>query len=85
MTVLSTKGQLVIPEEIRKKMDIKPGTEFYVNSLDDANILITKKPEDPIEALCGLTRGMFDEDAVTMIRRMRDEDIKKDKRKPWLA
>ena len=83
MPVLSTKGQLVIPDEIRDKMDFKPGDEFTVNQLDERNVLLTKMPEDPIKALRGLTKGMFDVDAVTLIRCSRDRDQEILRNKPW--
>jgi AbrB family looped-hinge helix DNA binding protein len=84
MAVLSTKGQIVIPERIRTELALGPGTDIAVERLDDT-ILLIPRPENPVEALCGMLKGMFDEDAVTLVRRMRDEDIEKDKRKPWRA
>ena len=42
ITKLSTKGQIVIPEEIRK--DLKSGTAFVVSRQD--NLIILKKVED---------------------------------------
>jgi len=38
---LSTKGQIVIPEQVRKKVKLKPGDEFAVTAVDNA-ILPTK-------------------------------------------
>ena len=38
---LSTKGQIVIPEEVRRKVKLKPGDEFVVTAVDNA-ILLTK-------------------------------------------
>lgn len=84
MAILSTKGQIVIPENLRKEMNLKPGIDITVERLDNT-ILLIPEPDDPVEALFGLTKGMFKEDAVTMVRRMRDEDIEKDGKKPWLA
>lgn len=84
MAILSTKGQIVIPEKIRDELDLKPGVHISVERLDDS-ILLMPRPKDPVKALMGATKGWFDEDAVTMVRRMRDEDIKKDRKKPWLA
>lgn len=40
-TKLSSKGQVVIPQEIRQKMQIKEGTPFMVSATSDA-ILLTK-------------------------------------------
>jgi AbrB family looped-hinge helix DNA binding protein len=38
---LSTKGQIVIPEKVRKEGNLKPGDEFLVTAVDNA-ILLTK-------------------------------------------
>jgi len=38
---LSTKGQIVIPEQVRRKVKLKPGDEFLVTAVDNA-ILLTK-------------------------------------------
>ncbi len=82
MATLSTKGQIVIPKQLREGMRLKPGTDITVERLDDT-ILLIPEPEDPVEALCGMFKGMFDEDAVTMVRRMRDEDREKVRNKKW--
>ena len=43
---MSSKGQLVIPQDIREKMHIKEGSMFAVASID--NTLVLKKIESPI-------------------------------------
>ncbi len=44
-TTLSSKGQVVIPEEIRKQLGLKEGDQFVVVGQDDAVILKSiKKP-----------------------------------------
>ncbi|WP_447962994.1 AbrB/MazE/SpoVT family DNA-binding domain-containing protein [Nitrospira sp. Ecomares 2.1] len=44
-TKLSSKGQVVIPEEIRKQLGLKEGDQFVVVRQDDAVILKSiKKP-----------------------------------------
>ena len=40
-TTLSSKGQVVIPQEIRKKMKLKKGTVFFINA--KKNIVALKK------------------------------------------
>jgi AbrB family looped-hinge helix DNA binding protein len=45
-TKLSSKGQVVIPEEIRKQLGLKEGDQFVVVGKDDAVILKSiKKPD----------------------------------------
>ena len=45
LTILSEKGQVVIPAKIRSKMGLKPKTKFLVYECDDSVIL--KKLEEP--------------------------------------
>ena len=40
-TRMSSKGQVVIPEEIRGRLDLKPGDRFVVVGQDDVVILKT--------------------------------------------
>ena len=43
-TRMSSKGQVVIPEEIRRQMDLQPGTQFIVVGNKDMVILKTIAP-----------------------------------------
>jgi AbrB family looped-hinge helix DNA binding protein len=43
-TTLSTKGQVVIPEEIRSRLGLKPGTQFVVIADRDAVIFKVLEP-----------------------------------------
>jgi AbrB family looped-hinge helix DNA binding protein len=43
-TKMSSKGQVVIPEEIRKRLDLKPGSQFVVVGEKDTVILKTISP-----------------------------------------
>jgi AbrB family looped-hinge helix DNA binding protein len=48
-----SKGQIVIPAEIRKRLHIEPGTELQL--MEYAGVLYLIPPvEDPIEAACGI-------------------------------
>ena len=38
-TKMSSKGQIVIPEDIRKKLGLQPGSQFVVIGEDDTVIL----------------------------------------------
>ena len=40
-TKLSSKGQIVIPEEIRKRLGLEPGTQFVVVGEGDTVVLKT--------------------------------------------
>ena len=52
-TRMSSKGQIVIPESIRKQLNLKPGAQFVVVGEDDVVILkaITAPGMDTFEAL----------------------------------
>jgi len=45
---MSSKGQIVIPEEIRKKLDLKPRQRFRVELTSRGNVLIIPIPLDTI-------------------------------------
>ena len=48
-----SKGQIVIPAELRKRYHIEPGTELQV--MEYGGIIYLIPPvEDPIKAACGL-------------------------------
>lgn len=55
MPVVKTlsKGQIVIPAEIRKRYHIEPGKEMFLTEYDGIIYLIPEV-EDPIEAACGI-------------------------------
>jgi AbrB family looped-hinge helix DNA binding protein len=53
----SSKGQIVIPVEIRKKLGIEPGQKVNL-TLVDGKAVITPLPEDPIKALRGALKGV---------------------------
>ena len=52
----SSKGQVVIPIEIRQKLGIKPGQMVNL-TLEGDKAIITAMPEDPIKALRGSFKG----------------------------
>ena len=44
-TKLSSKGQIVIPEEVRKELGLEPGAQFVV--MGEGDVVILKKIETP--------------------------------------
>ncbi len=48
-TKMSSKGQVVIPEAIRKELKLKPGAQFVVFGQGDAIILKSISKPSPIE------------------------------------
>ena len=48
-TKLSSKGQVVIPEEIRRRLGLKPGAQFVVVGEGDVVVLKALEAPDPSE------------------------------------
>ncbi|NTV34716.1 MAG: AbrB/MazE/SpoVT family DNA-binding domain-containing protein [Deltaproteobacteria bacterium] len=72
----SSKGQIVIPVEIRRKLGIKPGQRVTLTLIEDKAV-ITPLPMDPIKALRGTLKG---EPSMTKdLLRERKEEIKREK------
>jgi AbrB family looped-hinge helix DNA binding protein len=70
-TVVTTKGQVVIPSRIRKKYDIKKGTKLYVEERGEYIVL---KPitEEYFEKLAGIlpTKGKL---SKALLQERKDE------------
>ena len=52
ITTMSTKGQVVIPEEVREELGLHAGSKFAVYSRKDADAILLKKIElpEPVKA-----------------------------------
>lgn len=72
-TVLSVKGQIVIPREVRGKLGLKAGQKFEVEAMSDGTILIIPIPNEVVDAM-GLPVAEKLEKALT-------EERKRDKEK----
>lgn len=69
MTVtLSTRGQLVIPAEIRKQMHLKPGIKVKCVPTT-TGILLVPIPKDPFLAARGSLKGMLSSADIIQARR----------------
>lgn len=56
---LSSKHQVVIPKEARDALHLTPGTRLFVQVEGDMIIMIPE-PEDPIKALRGLHKEVWE-------------------------
>ena len=58
-TKMSSKGQVVIPEDIRKRLNLKTGSQFVIMGENDVVILKTIKPPSMAEfdSLIAKARG----------------------------
>ncbi|HEX8696063.1 MAG TPA: AbrB/MazE/SpoVT family DNA-binding domain-containing protein [Longimicrobium sp.] len=68
---LSSKSQIVIPVEIRRKLGIEPGDELLLETEDD-RIVIRKSTQSALELLESLPKEIW-KNAAEEIQRMRDE------------
>jgi AbrB family looped-hinge helix DNA binding protein len=57
ITRATSKGQVVIPVELRKKYNIRKGTRLAISPGEGNVILVRPVPEDPIEASRGMLKG----------------------------
>ncbi len=76
-TTISTRGQLVIPAEIREALHIKPGMRFAVLR-EGHQIILRPVDKHFLDELCGITAG--GPSMTEMLLKERRED---DKRSKW--
>jgi AbrB family looped-hinge helix DNA binding protein len=50
-TTVSTKGQLILPAEIRQRDNIEPGQEFEVERIDRGEYRLLRREPPPNEGL----------------------------------
>lgn len=49
----SSRGQIVIPKDVRKKLQISPGKRLLIRVEEDRAILFPL-PDDPVNHFCGI-------------------------------
>ncbi|MFP3947416.1 MAG: AbrB/MazE/SpoVT family DNA-binding domain-containing protein [Gemmatimonadota bacterium] len=52
----SSKGQVVIPAEIRREIGLEPGDRVQVSRIGKNRVLVQPIPDDPVEAARGILR-----------------------------
>ena len=73
---MSSKGQLVVPKEVRTKLKIEPGTFLRVR-LDKNSIVLTPMRKMPIDNLYGRFAG---EKILEELEKEHAEEIEKENR-----
>ena len=56
-TVLSQKGQIVLPAAVREKLNLAPGDDFEVTIEDDETIVLRRITRPPNKGLVDLLRS----------------------------
>jgi AbrB family looped-hinge helix DNA binding protein len=72
MATISTKGQLVIPAELRKKFRLKAGARVAIEERD-GKITVTPNPLEAVLALRGKYAGLPLEEDLAEARRQDEE------------
>jgi AbrB family looped-hinge helix DNA binding protein len=53
VVVTSSRGQIVIPKDVRKQLNIVPGKRLLIKAEGDRAILLPL-PDDPVAHFCGI-------------------------------
>ncbi|MCP4625312.1 MAG: AbrB/MazE/SpoVT family DNA-binding domain-containing protein [bacterium] len=69
----SSRGQIVIPKEIRKKLNIVAGKKLSVKAEGD-QVLLTPLPDDPVEAFCGIFKDKSSLTSALTEHRKKDKE-----------
>jgi len=77
ITTVSTKGQFVIPSEIRESLGIGPGTRIAV-TVQGPRIILEPVSEQLVDRTRGLLAG-----GPSLARLLQKERRKEDKRDKW--
>jgi AbrB family looped-hinge helix DNA binding protein len=74
-TVVTTKGQIVIPSKIRRRLNIKKGTKLYIEEKGD-ELIIKPVTSKYFEKIAGVleTRGKLSRTLVDERRRDKKRD-----------
>ncbi len=72
ITTMSTKGQVVIPEEVREDLGLREGTKFAVYSRKEADAILLKrldlpKPAEAFRQMAEWTRKHVEEKGIDAI------------------
>jgi AbrB family looped-hinge helix DNA binding protein len=69
---VSTKNQISIPSEARRRLGIEPGDRLQVEVVADA-LVLRRRPQRASDRMWAIGRGLYGPDPVTFVRDIRDE------------
>ena len=71
---VSSKNQISIPSEARRRLGIEPGDRLSVEIVDETMVL-RRRPQRASDRLWGIAagKGWYEPDPVTYVRELRDE------------
>lgn len=78
MVVLSERGQLVIPQDIRRRLDLAKGSRLHLSLMDDGQT-IALRPVGRVKSLRGFLKGTPSADR--MLQAVRREERQRDERR----
>lgn len=71
-STISSKHQIVIPKQLRRKLHLQPGQKVYITSGEvDGEIIIKTKSQ--VEKLYGAVKGGWGEDSNAYIHELRQK------------
>ena len=56
---LSSKYQIVIPREVRKRLDLSKGSRVRIESLDETHAILIKESTDHVVSMKGLGKEIW--------------------------
>ena len=69
---VSSKFQIAVPSEARRRLGIVAGDRLTV-SIEDDELVLRRRPAKASERLWGLGKGLYGPDPVAFVRSLRDE------------
>lgn len=62
--VVSEKGQVTIPKQLRERLGIEPGQVLDFVEEDGRLVAVKQRHRDPIDGVYGILRGQRDTDVI---------------------
>jgi AbrB family looped-hinge helix DNA binding protein len=77
---VTTRGRIVIPARLRRKLGIKPGAKVCFIE-DESEILFQPLTKQYFRSICGILKGTTSATAELLIKRKKDREREQAKRK----